>query len=152
MKLSPNFTLNELTRSQTAARLDIDNRPSTSVLIQLVYLARFMEDVRALCGHRPIFVSSGYRAPKLNREIGGAANSDHQTGTAIDFKVSGMSNRDVFALIKRSHLQYKKLILEFPDSLSGGWIHLAIAPLAKNVERINLIATREGGRTKYATA
>jgi hypothetical protein len=152
VKLSNNFTLAEFIKSQTATRLDINNRPSVDVLIQLVYLAQFMEQVRALCGNRPISVSSGYRSEALNTEIGGSTKSDHISGLAVDFKVNGMSNRDTFNLIKRSHLQYKKLILEFPDSESGGWIHLAIAPRAQNVQRINLIATRVKGRTNYATA
>lgn len=149
MKLSPNFNLRELVRSQTATRLKIDNRPNTEALINLVYLVQVLEQVRSLCGNRAVSISSGYRCSELNSEIGGARKSDHLTGRAADFTISGLSNRDVFALIKRSQIQYSKLILEFPDSLSGGWVHLSIAPLGRNVERVNLIATRKNDDTHY---
>lgn len=152
LRISPNFTLREFVRSQTASRLGIDNRPSTEVLINLVYLSQAMEMVRKTCGNKPVTVSSGYRSKALNAEIGGATNSDHIEGRACDFIVSGMSNRDVFALIKHSKIPYSKLILEFPDSLSGGWIHLSIAPMAAKVDRVNLVATRKGGRTHYEPA
>jgi zinc D-Ala-D-Ala carboxypeptidase len=119
-------------------------------MVQLVCLARIMEQVRALCGNRPISVSSGYRCHVLNRQIGGATNSDHIDGRAVDFTVSGLDNKTVFDLIRGSDISYSKLILEYPKSKSGGWVHLAIHPYgATSDSRINLLATKVGDKTTY---
>lgn len=150
MKLSPNFNLKEFTRSQTAARLGIDNHPTQRILIQLVYTALLMQEVRALCGDKPISVSSGYRSGSLNREITKHdRQSDHMLGAACDFTVHGMSNQEVFDKIKYSTLGYKKLILEFPDSDSGGWIHIAAPLIGEVPSRKNLIARSISGKTHY---
>jgi zinc D-Ala-D-Ala carboxypeptidase len=85
MRLSENFSLEELTASETAARKGIDNTPSEEVINNLKRLAAALQEVRALLNHRAILVSSGYRSPELNQAVGGSATSDHCKGFAADF-------------------------------------------------------------------
>ena len=84
MNLSPNFTLEEATFSETATRLGIDNQPSPDQLENLKKSAEGMETIRTLLG-KPIRVSSWLRLPAVNQAIGGAAKSSHMDGWAIDF-------------------------------------------------------------------
>ena len=70
MKLSEHFDLEEFTRSQTAARLCIDNTPPLGVVANLSRLAITLEAIRNACSGRPITISSGYRCPTLNQRIG----------------------------------------------------------------------------------
>ena len=88
MKLSPNFTLAELTQSETAARLGLDNTPSKDVEANLVRLARMLEDVRRILS-RPIMVNSAYRSPEVNKAIGSKPTSQHCIGCAADIRVPG---------------------------------------------------------------
>lgn len=83
MKLSAHFTLAELTASNKAAVLGIDNTPPADVLRRLQTTAEMLERIRSTVG-RPIVVTSGYRCPPLNRAVGGVTSSDHVTGQAAD--------------------------------------------------------------------
>lgn len=123
MKLSPNFTLEEATRSQTAIRRGIDNSPPKAVLANMILAADRMEKVREICGGRVVIVSSWYRSPDLNKAVGGAKSSDHQTGFAVDFRVAGLTVPATVAMIKKSGLKYDQLINEF-----GRWVHLSFGP------------------------
>lgn len=123
MRLSDHFTLAELTASQTAARKKIDNSPPPAVIERLRDTARCMEEVRALLGNLPISVSSGYRSPRLNRAIGGAKNSAHMTGYAVDFNCYGFGDPlAVCRAIAASDIPFDQLIEE------GIWVHLSFAP------------------------
>ena len=126
MKLSVHFTLEEMTKSQTASRKGIDNTPTQEVVENLKLLCEnVLEKIRNHFG-RPLTVNSGYRGPKLNKAIGGAKNSQHMTGQAADIEIAGMDNKILFCWI-RDNLDYDQLILEFhkegvPDS---GWVHVS---------------------------
>jgi hypothetical protein len=120
MKLSEHFTLAELTQSQTAARAGLKNDPTPEALENLKYLAGRLEAVRKLLG-KPMIVSSGYRAPRVNALVGGAANSQHMLGQAVDFIAPGYGTPfQVAQAIERSGLKYDQLIHEF-----GRWIHVS---------------------------
>lgn len=141
--LSPHFTLAELTVSQTATRRGIDNHPTPVILQRLQLVAvHILEPVRAHYG-RPVIVSSGYRSPTLNRAIGGSLTSQHCKGEAVDFRVSGVSNREVCKFIRET-LDFDQLIYEFGEA---GWVHCSYreGPRRKEV----LSASKEGGRTIY---
>ena len=84
MQLTPHFKLVELTRSNTAQRLKLDNTPPPDVERRLLYTAEMLERIRSTLGV-PIIVTSGYRGPVLNRAVGGVSSSDHMTGEAVDF-------------------------------------------------------------------
>ena len=86
MKLSANFSLNELTKSDTATRHDIDNTPTMQVIENLQDLVdNVLQPLREKFG--PIVVTSGYRSPAVNTKIGGSTTSDHCHGYAADFEV-----------------------------------------------------------------
>ena len=123
MKLSPHFTLDEFTFSQTAARHDINNNPTGPVMDNLRRLATFMESVRVTLGNNPIHISSGYRSPPLNARVGGAYNSAHMVGRAVDFVCPGYGTPlEVCQRLSDAGVPFDKLILE-----AGRWVHLQIA-------------------------
>ena len=122
-QLTTHFSLRELAHSATAQRLNINNEPSKLILERLKNTAEKMETVRRLLGGQPIFVTSGYRSPTLNAAIGGAKNSAHKSGYAVDFKVSFMSVKDTVEKIRASGIKYDQLINEYDR-----WVHISFDP------------------------
>lgn len=123
--LSNFFTYGEFIRSETATRKDIDNTPSPEALEALKFTAQGMDKVRVLLG-RPVHVSSGYRSPKLNVAVGGAKNSQHMLGEACDFTCPEYGTpAQICEAIMASDIAYDKLIVEFPESPTGGWVHIS---------------------------
>lgn len=120
MKLSPNFSLEELSRSDYAIRHGLDNTPDAKAIKNLKRLAVVLEQVRAVC-ESPIIVTSGYRSPATNAGIGGSKASQHIFGCAADIRALRMKIGDVMKRIFKSDVQYDQLILEF-DS----WVHISI--------------------------
>ena len=94
--LSPNFTLGELTKS--GSHPEVYNIPSHEAIANLTNLSKWLEVLRERAG-TPIIINSGYRSPQLNRKIGGAANSNHLTGCAVDIRTSGMEQAICYAAI-----------------------------------------------------
>lgn len=146
MKLTKNFSLAELTRSQYAARNGLDNIPNAQAIKNLTALAEnVLQPVRDKFGI--VTVSSGFRSSLVNKAIGGSATSEHCYGYAADFEVFGVDNK-LLAKWIRDNLSFTQLILEFytgtPDS---GWVHVSYNP--DNLKKQVLTAQRVGGRTKY---
>ena len=83
MNLSAHFTLAELTASNKAAQLGINNTPPEELLPRLVLTAEMLERIRSTLGV-PIIVTSAYRSPPVNRAVGGVTSSDHTQGHAAD--------------------------------------------------------------------
>lgn len=138
MRLSDHFSLAELCASQTAARLGIDNTPPASIVDALRKTARLLEQVRALLG-KPILVSSGYRAPQVNRAVRGAANSAHMLGCAADFACPAFgSPLEVCREIAQSDIAYDQLIHEF-----RAWVHIAWSPQPRR-----MVLTIDGAGTR----
>ena len=124
MKLSKNFSLDELTKSQTALRMGIDNEPTPGDLYNLSQLCdNILQPVREHFG-KPVTVSSGYRSVALCEAIGSSAKSQHAKGEAADFEIMGIDNKEVAVWI-RDNLNFDQLILEFykDGEPSSGWIH-----------------------------
>lgn len=141
MQLSPHFSLAELTRSETGARLGIDNTAPEPILSHLRRLAEMMELVRQTCGSRPIHVFSGYRCPELNRAVGGSRTSSHVDGDACDFHVSGLSIGETVAILRHADFKYDQIIDEF-----GSWVHIGFG---RRFRRQVLSARKEHGHTVY---
>ena len=117
------FSWAELTGSATARRLGIDNTPTPEAQAALQALvADVLDPLRQMLG-RPIRVSSGYRAPSLNRAIDGAERSQHMRGEAVDIKVDGMTAQELAAFILRSGLPVDQVIWYAPER--GGHVHLS---------------------------
>lgn len=138
MKLSKNFTLDEFTFSQTAARLGLDNTPPADVVDNLCRLAALLEEVRTLV-KKPIQITSGYRSEKVNLAVGSTAkNSAHLYGLAADIVVPGIAPKKVALLIADSDINFNQLILEYDR-----WTHFAIAPVLGMPKR-ELLTIRTG--------
>lgn len=124
-QLSPNFTLEEMTRSDTASRLGIANMPDAAGIVKLTDLCiRVLEPIRAHFA-LPVLVNSGYRSPELNAHIpNSATKSQHMLCEAVDYHVPGVSNHDLAAYV-RDHMQFDQLILEAYtlDEPASGWVH-----------------------------
>jgi len=118
---SPNFSMDELTHSDTAARHGIDNTPNDNEKENLYKLAMEMEDVRELLNNKPIFISSGYRCLALNKLLGSKKTSSHIKGLAADFtcRQFGTPNEIVFAIIN-SKIEFDQIILEH-----NSWVHIS---------------------------
>ena len=128
MKLSRNFSLGELTKSQTALRMGIDNNPTPEDLYNLHLLCdNILQPLREHYG-RPVTISSGYRSEDLCVAIGSSRKSQHAKGQAADFEVMGVDNKEVAKWI-RDVLDFDQLILEFykDGEPNSGWIHCSYA-------------------------
>ena len=129
MQLSPNFTLDEFTHSNTATRAGISNEPNEAILIRLKRVAATLEQVRTLLG-KPITITSGYRSPALNDLVPGSSDtSAHTQGWAADFKVAGMTPLQVCQAVMRSGIHYDQLILEYDN-----WTHISVDPRMRSQE------------------
>jgi len=141
MRLAENFTLDELTVSETAERMGIDNEPPEDIVDNLRALASALQQVRDVLGNRPIVVTSGYRSPVLNRVVGGSRNSAHVHGWAADFTCPGYGRPlEICRAIAAAGLPYDQLIHEF-----GRWVHLSVDPrMRRDVLTIDRSGTRPG--------
>ena len=147
-KISKHISLKEATRSNTAQRLGIDNFPTNDVLIKMQLTAnKIFEPLREYVDC-PIYISSFYRSPELNTAIGGAKNSQHCKGEAIDLDdvYSKVKNKVFFNYIKEN-LDFDQLIWEFGDEQNPAWVHVSYKEKG-NRNRI-LKAIKEKGKTKY---
>ena len=137
---SPNFSMDELTHSDTAARHGIDNTPNEDEKDNLYKLAMELENVRKLLNNNPIYVSSGYRCLALNKLLGSKKTSSHIKGLAADFtcRQFGTPNEIVFALIN-SDIPYDQAIVEFDK-----WTHLSFCEDEKTPRRQALVINKEG--------
>ena len=149
MKLTANFSLNELTKSQTAERKGIDNTPSTE----------HQENLKSLCENvlqpirdhfeQVVSVSSGYRSPELCVAIGSSTKSQHAKGEASDFEIFGVSNKELADYINEN-LDYDQLILEYwkgEDEPNSGWVHCSYTNGSNRKQYLR--AYKENGSTKY---
>lgn len=143
MRLSPNFTLEEATLSQTATRLHIDNQPDAETLANMEQAAEGMELVRSLLGYS-IHVNSWLRVLRLNRAIGSKDTSDHVRGWAIDFTCPQFGTPlEICRAIVASEIEFSQLIFE------GTWVHISFNP-AKIDNREVLTARFDAmGRASY---
>ncbi|MEM9009015.1 MAG: D-Ala-D-Ala carboxypeptidase family metallohydrolase [Cyanobacteria bacterium P01_F01_bin.86] len=84
-----NFTWAEATRGGTRMP------PNQSTVDGIVRIAKLAQQARDRIG-RPFRITSWYRPPDINRQVGGASNSRHIVGDAIDFYVEGLSGDQIY--------------------------------------------------------
>jgi hypothetical protein len=126
--MTPNFTLAELTVSETAERHGIDNTPTPEHLENLQRLAEFLETVKTALGGKPVMINSAYRGPAVNEKVGGSKSSQHMVGCAADIRIPGMNPDQVCRAIIAADLPFDQLIREFydPAKAAGGWTHVSV--------------------------
>ena len=136
MKLSEHFTLGELTKSNSHP--EIYNIPSHEAIANMKRACEWLEALREASPGpskgrgEPIIINSGYRSPQLNRKIGGAPNSNHLTGCAVDIRTSGMEQAICYAAIlinyaKESQHDFDELLIE-KNRYGAVWVHFAVRP------------------------
>ena len=147
MNLSRNFSLLELTKSDTAIRLDIDNNPNADQIEKLKLLCEnILQPVRDHFGR--VKVTSGFRSEQLCVAIKSSVNSQHAKAEAADFEVMGTDNAELADWIQKN-LEYDQLILEFytPGEPNSGWIHCSY--VSDSPRKQFLHAYKSEGKTKY---
>jgi zinc D-Ala-D-Ala carboxypeptidase len=148
MNLSANFTLKELTKSDTATRLGLDNTPDEDTIENLKLLCeKVLQPVREHFG-KSVTVNSGYRSPESNAAVGGSKTSDHCKGQAADIEIDGIANPDLAQWIM-DNLDYTQLILEFytQGQPNSGWVHVSYNP--EKLTKQELTAIKVAGKTTY---
>ena len=148
-RLSEHFTLGEMCK--TSAKTQDGNIPSHIHIENLKRLCGWLEMLRSewnkrygycpaeiaenaeksLC-EEPIIINSGYRSPQVNKAVGGAPNSNHLTGCAVDIHVAGIEQLVRYAAIlldisDLNNEDFDELLLE--RSPKGTyWLHFAVRP------------------------
>jgi hypothetical protein len=148
MNLTKNFTLSELTKSETALRKGLNNEPTQEIISALQLLAvTVLQPIRDHYG-KGVKVNSGYRSPEVNASVGGSKTSDHCKGQAADIEIPGVANAELAEYIKE-RLQFTQLILEFytPGVPDSGWVHVSYDPT--NIKKQVMTATKRDGKTVY---
>lgn len=138
MRLSKNLTLKECTKSLTASRLGLKNQPDTPQITNLKLVAEHVFQPLRDHFEVPIYVSSGYRSPKLNRALGGSPTSQHCQGRALDLDADvfgGVTNAEIFHYIKDC-LDFDQLIWEFGDDSNPAWVHVSYKSPTENKGRV----------------
>ena len=143
--MTPHFTLDELTASETAERNGWDNTPNEQELANLQRLAKFLEDVKEALGGKPIMVSSGYRGKQVNDAVGSKDSSQHRVGCAVDFRVPGLTPDQVVRAIIASGLPYDQVIREFDR-----WTHLRVPNTPEAAPRKQALIIDKAGTRVFA--
>lgn len=133
------ITAKELCYSATADRLGIDNTPNFDAMLNLKALIHYV--VNPIFDHFPnAWVSSGYRCEALNKEIGGADNSQHMRGQAVDIsllipgKTIQESITELYEFIS-CDISFDQLIVY------STFIHVSYKPFNRRLEIINKAPT-----------
>jgi hypothetical protein len=150
MELSKSFTLNELTKSQEATRLGIDNTPNEEHILNLKLLCEnVLQPIRDYYG-LPVSISSGYRSPELCEAIGSSRTSQHARGQAADFEIFGVPNKQVADFIVKN-LEYDQCILEFwnENEPNSGWVHCSFNSSGNRGQFLK--AEKVNGKVIYST-
>ena len=152
MKLTTNFSLAEMTASQTAARKGIPNNPTPG---QVENLKKLCESVlQPIRNHydAPVIISSGFRSPELCVLIGSSIDSQHAKGQAADLQVSGIDNEALATWIK-NNLDFDQLILEFYKKEEGphsGWVHVSYVGKENRKQSLQATRSEKTGKTVYS--
>ena len=148
MNLTANFSLHELTKSETALRMGFDNTPGEAEIEALRLLCeKVLQPVRDHFG-KGVKCNSGFRSAENNAAVGGSRTSDHVKGQAADIEIPGVPNAELAQWIM-DNLEYTQLILEFytPGIPDSGWVHVSYDP--NNLKKQELTAMKVAGKTQY---
>ena len=143
--MTPHFTLDELTASETAERNGWDNTPNEQELANLQRLAKFLEDVKEALGGKPIMVNSAFRNKQVNDAVGSKDSSQHRVGCAVDIRVPGLTPDQVVRAIIASGLPYDQVIREFDR-----WTHLSVPNTPEATPRKQALIIDKAGTRAFA--
>ena len=148
-RISKHITYKEATRSVTALRLGIENKPSEYELQNMELIAEKVFEPLREAVNSPIKINSFYRSEELNKAIGGSSRSQHCQGRAIDIDdfYGYVSNSYMYYYIK-DNLDFDTLIWEFGTDTNPDWVHVSYVDEDFNRKRC-LLAYKEDGKTKY---
>ena len=129
MKLSKNFTYEELCHSSVAERKGLRNRPKTKEEESVV-----IENLKALCMEvlqplrdylgKPVVISSGYRSEEVNKAVGGVKRSQHLRGKAADIHVENTEQLIVIMHFIMDNCDFDQLIWE-KNKQGTQWVHVS---------------------------
>ena len=144
MNLTPHFTLEELTVSESAERNGWDNTPNEAELANLLRLAQFLEQLKTLLGGKPIMVNSAFRCKQVNDAVGSKDSSQHRVGCAADIRVPGMTPDQVVRAVVGSDLPFDQVIREFDR-----WTHISVPNTVDTAPRKQALIIDKQGTRKY---
>ena len=151
MQITEHFSLKELTRSETARRLGLQNTPSSAEMANIQYTAEQLEKIRAYVG-RGIVVTSCFRSERVNKAVGGSPTSAHRFGLAADCDAVGLTSlafaKEIIKMRDEGRITFDQLILEFPERGDGAWVHVGFRRNSQMRNQI-MTATKKGGKTVY---
>jgi hypothetical protein len=145
MNLTPNFTLDELTASESAERNGWDNTPNDAELENLKRLADFLEQVKVVLGGKPVMINSAFRSKKVNDAVGSKDTSQHRIGCAADIRVPGMTPDEVVRKVIASGISYDQVIREFDR-----WTHISIPNSVDTSPRKQALIIDKAGTRQFA--
>ena len=157
-ELSPHFTLGELTDSVTAEAKSLWNWPGQAQIDNLTRLAAEFEKIRTLTGNLPYYsqvelgkfiqrkmqlgphgvINCAYRSPEVNAAVGGAANSAHMEGRAIDFNPPPGFTLDALQKLVGADpaILFDRFIQEGTTDGKHAWLHFQIARPGDKPQRL----------------
>lgn len=154
MQITEHFSLKELTRSESARRAGIENKPSSAEMDNIYYTAQQLEKIRAYVG-RGIIVTSCFRSERVNKLVGGSPTSAHRFGLAADCDAVGLTSlafaKEIIKMRDEGKITFDQLILEFPERGDGAWVHVGFrrnSPMRNQI----MTATKKAGKPSICPA
>lgn len=145
MNITPNFTLDELTASESAERNGWDNTPTDAELENLKRLADMLEQVKVVLGGKPIMINSAFRSKKVNDSVGSRDTSQHRIGCAADLRVPGMTPDEVVRKVVASGIAFDQIIREFDR-----WTHISVPNSVDTAPRKQALIIDKAGTRLFA--
>ena len=145
MNITPNFTLDELTASESAERNGWDNTPTDAELENLKRLADMLEQVKVVLGGKPIMINSAFRSKKVNDAVGSKDTSQHRLGCAADIRVPGMTPDEVVRKVIASGISFDQVIREFDR-----WTHISVPNSPDRAPRKQALIIDKAGARPFA--
>jgi hypothetical protein len=142
MNLTPHFTLEELTHTD---HREFDNTPNDAELANLVRLADFLEQVKAVLGGKPIMINSAFRSKQVNDAVGSKDTSQHRIGCAADIRVPGMTPDQVVKAVIAAKIGYDQVIREFDR-----WTHISVPNTPDSAPRRQALIIDKQGTRAYS--
>lgn len=146
MQLSKNFTLEQLTKSDTAVRRKIteQSKPSLEVIYNLKQVCEKILEPLEFAFTKPLHINSGYRCLRLNIAVGGARNSQHIDGKAVDITCKAATNEMIIKAVLNFEIEFDQMIEEF-----GSWVHISFNE-GNNRKQVLKATHGQNGKTIYS--